>query len=248
MSPLPLLAGAGFIAGAMNAIAGGGSFVSFPALVFAGVPPVAANASSTVALWPGSLTSAWAYRDRLSGLGGVSLPVLVAISLAGGLVGAVLLLVTPEAAFSAIVPWLLLAATLAFAFGGRIGAALRRRFTVGKVSLLGVQFVLAVYGGYFGGAVGIMLLALWSMLSAADLRVLNPTKVLVVSAMNSIAALCFVLSGQIWWRESLAMLIAAAVGGYAGARVGRRLSPVQIRFAVIVVSAGMTVVFFVRRP
>ena len=242
-----MLAGAGLVAGTMNAVAGGGSFVSFPALVFAGVPAVAANASSTVALWPGSLTSAWAYRDRLSGLGGVSLPMLIAVSLAGGLAGAVLLLLTPEAAFNALVPWLLLIATLAFAFGGRIGAALRRRFTIGMMPLLCLQFLIAVYGGYFGGAVGIMMLALWSILSEADLRVLNPTKVVVVSAANSIATLCFVLSGEVWWRESLAMLVGGAVGGYIGAHIGRRLKPIQIRVVVTVVTVGMTAVFFARQ-
>ncbi len=242
-----MLLAAGFIAGAMNAIAGGGSFVSFPALVFAGVPSVAANASSTVALWPGSLTGIWAYRHRISALGDVPLPALLAASVAGGLTGAVLLLATPEAAFKALVPWLLLAATLTFAFGGKIGPALRRRGRIGPAPLLLIQFGLSVYGGYFGGAVGIMMLAVWSLFSASNLSVLNPLKVLLVSASNSVAVLIFVASGEILWRETLTMLIAAAVGGYAGARLGLWMKPAHIRFAVMVVTIAMTTVFFLRR-
>jgi uncharacterized protein len=243
---LPVLLGAGFLAGVMNAVAGGGSFLSFPALLFAGVPAVAANASSTVALWPGSLTSLYGYRDRILGLRGVRLPVLLAVSVAGGLVGALLLLFTPEGAFNAIVPWLLLLATLTFAFGGRVGLALRRRVRIGAVPLLGIQFVLAIYGGYFGGAVGIMTLAVWSLLGTVDLAAYNPLKVLVVSACNSIATLCFVVSGAVWWPQTLAMLAAAAAGGYAGARLGRVMKPGLVRVVILTVSTAMTAIFFRR--
>ena len=246
MQHLPVLLGAGFVAGVMNAVAGGGSFISFPALLFAGVPAVAANASSTVALWPGSLTSLYGYRGRILGLRGIPMPVLLAISLAGGLVGALLLLFTPEGAFNAIVPWLLLLATLTFAFGGRAGAALRRRVRIGAAPLLAIQFVLAVYGGYFGGAVGIMTLAVWNLLGTINLAAYNPLKVLVVSACNSVATLCFAVSGVVWWPQTLAMLGAAAVGGYAGARLGRVMPPSLVRAAILVVSAGMTAVFFWR--
>lgn len=241
-----LLLAAGLVAGSMNAFAGGGSFVSFPTLLFAGVPAVAANASSTVALWPGSLTSLYGYRGRIRGLGTVRLPVLLATSLAGGLIGALLLLFTPESAFNKIVPWLLLLATLSFAVGGRVGLALRRRFQIGAGPLLVIQFVLAIYGGYFGGAVGIMMLAAWSLLSTLDLIALNPLKVLLVSACNSIATLCFVLSGAVWWPQTLTMLVAAALGGYLGARIGRVMSPRVARAIVLAVSSGMTAVFFRR--
>ena len=142
---------AGLIAGAMNAVAGGGSFVSFPALVAAGVPAVAANASSTVALVPGTLASAWAYttgpyRRGLVGFGGVRFRALLAASVAGGFAGAVLLLSTPAAAFDSIIPWLLLLATLVFAFGQRLGAVLRARVRLGRGAALAVQFGLGVYG------------------------------------------------------------------------------------------------------
>jgi hypothetical protein len=216
-----LLAGAGFLAGAMNAAASGGSFVSFPALIVTGVPPVYANASS-VALFPGAVTSGWTYRHALSGIGGVTLPVLLTVSVAGGLLGAVLLLATPPGAFNVLVPWLLLA-TLAFAFGRRVGTALRRVLRIGRGTTLAAQFMLAVYGGYFGGAVGITMMAVWGLLGAGDLRQMNPTKTVLVGAMNGVAVLYFVGAGAVVWPQTLAMLFTAAIGGYVGAWVALRL-------------------------
>ncbi len=242
---------AGLLAGTMNAVAGGGSFVSFPALVAAGVPSVAANASSTVALVPGTLASAWAYttgpyRMGLVGFGGLRFRALLVASLAGGLAGAVLLLSTPAATFDAVIPWLLLLATIVFAFGRRIGAALRARVRLGRGAALAVQFVLGVYGGYFGGAVGLMMMAAWLLLDAADLKAMNPVRTLLTSAMNIVAVLCFVAAGQVWWPQALSVLVGAAAGGYAGARVGQRLPPVVVRAVVTLVTVGMTLVFFVR--
>ena len=216
-----LLAGAGFLAGAMNAAASGGSFVSFPALIVTGVPPVYANASS-VALFPGAVTSGWTYRHALSGIGGVTLPVLLTVSVAGGLLGAVLLLATPPGAFNVLVPWLLLA-TLAFAFGRQVGTALRRVLRIGRGTTLAAQFMLAVYGGYFGGAVGITMMAVWGLLGAGDLRQMNPTKTVLVGAMNGVAVLYFVGAGAVVWPQTLAMLFTAAIGGYVGAWVALRL-------------------------
>jgi uncharacterized membrane protein YfcA len=156
-----LLAAAGVTAGAMNAAAGGGSFVSIPALVATGVPAVAANASSTVALLPGTIASAWAWREDYRSFEGVRLGTMIAISLVGGLAGAVLLLATSERAFDALLPWLLLTGTLAFAFGARLGQALRKRVSIGPGTVIGAQVVLSVYAGYFGGGVGIMMMAAW---------------------------------------------------------------------------------------
>jgi len=241
-----LLAGAGFLAGAMNAAAGGGSFVSFPALVIAGVPPVYANASSTVALFPGAITSGWAYRHALSGVGGVTLPVLLAVSVVGGLLGAVLLLATPSGAFNALVPWLLLLATLTFAFGPQLGAALRRVVRIGRVTTLAAQFALAVYGGYFGGAVGIMMMAVWGLLGERDLRQMKPTKAVLVGTMNAMAVLYFVVAGAVVWPQTLAMLFTAALGGYAGAWVAMRLDVRWLRAGVIAVSSAVTLSFFLR--
>ena len=241
-----LLMGAGFLAGAMNAAAGGGSFVSFPALVAAGVPPVAANASSTVALFPGAVTSSWAYRHTLRGIGAVSLPVLLWVSLAGGLLGAMLLLATPAGAFDRVIPWLLLLATLAFAFGRQAGLALRRVVRIGPPTTLVVQFLLAIYGGYFGGAVGIMMMATWGLLGIGDLREMNPPKTLLVGAMNAIAVLYFIAARAVAWPQTLAMLVAAAIGGYAGARVAMRVDPRWLRAGVIAISSAITLTFFLR--
>ena len=246
MDTVALLFGAGLLAGAMNAVAGGGSFVSFPALVFAGLPPVAANASSTVALFPGALTSIWAFRRDLVRIGEVDLGAMLAVSVAGGLTGAVLLLVTSDATFRIVVPWLLLLASLAFAFGRPVGAALRRRFRIGPALVLTLQFLLAIYGGYFGGAVGIMMMAVWGLLSSAELKVMNPAKVLLVGAMNAVAVICFVVAGAVWWPETLVMLVAAALGGYAGATLGRRLPPAVVRWGITGFSFAMTLVFFRR--
>jgi uncharacterized membrane protein YfcA len=246
MTNLVLLAGAGFLAGAMNAAAGGGSFVSFPAMIFAGVPPVYANASSTVALFPGALTSGWAYRHALGGIGGVTLPVLLGVSMIGGLLGAVLLLATPQGAFNVLVPWLLLLATLAFAFGGRVGVALRRIVHIGKATTIVAQFLLAIYGGYFGGAVGIMMMAVWGLLGTRDLKQMNPVKTVLVGAMNGIAVLYFIAADAVVWPQTLAMLFAAALGGYAGARLAMRIGVLWLRAGVIAISSAVTLSFFLR--
>lgn len=246
MEELLLLAGAGLLAGAMNALAGGGSFVSLPALIAVGVPSVAANASSTVALYPGGLASAWVYRTGLNDICGVSAKAMLAVTLVGGLAGSLLLLLTPSDAFDLVLPWLLLVATLTLAFGRRIAPWLqsRVRLTVGPI--LGIQFALGLYGGYFGGAVGLMMLATWSLLGQTDLKTLNPPRTLMVSAANTIAVLCFVLAGVVHWREVLILGAAAMVGGYLGAVLGKRLDPKVTHAATVVLSVGMTVAFFVR--
>lgn len=246
-----MLFAAGLLAGTMNALAGGGSFVSFPAMVLAGLPSVAANASSTVALVPGTLASAYAYttgagKVGFRGLAGVPFAVVLGTSVAGGLVGAILLLVTPVSTFDAVIPWLLAFAALTFAFGREAGAWLRARVHLGPGALLPVQFLLGIYGGYFGGAVGIMMLAVWSLLDAADLKQLNPTRTIVVSAMNGIAVVCFVVAGQVWWPQTMALLLGGLAGGYAGARVGQMLPAVVVRRVIIAVTVVMTGIFFRR--
>jgi uncharacterized membrane protein YfcA len=246
MPNLILLIGAGFLAGAMNAAAGGGSFVSFPAMIFAGVPPVAANASSTVALFPGAVTSGWTYRNSLGGIGDVTLPILLGVSMTGGLLGAVLLLATPPGAFNVLVPWLLLLATVMFTFGHDIGIALRRFVRIGRVTTIAAQFLLALYGGYFGGAVGIMMMAVWSLLGTSDLRQMNPTKTVLVGAMNAMAVLYFIAAGAVVWPQTLAMLFAAALGGYVGAWIGLRLPVRYLRAGIITISSAITLSFFLR--
>ncbi|MGF6777264.1 sulfite exporter TauE/SafE family protein [Paraburkholderia sp. GAS334] len=246
MNQFLLLSGAGLLAGAMNALAGGGSFVSLPALILAGVPPVQANASSTVALFPGGITSAWAYRDGLGPVGAVSLRPLVAVTIAGGVTGALLLLWTSPAAFNFVLPWLLLIASLALAFGRRIGERLRRRWRIWPSAVLAVQFTLGVYGGYFGGAVGIMMIAVWGLLDSGDLKRLNAPRTLLVSAANAMAVLTFVVAHAVHWPETLVMLVAAIAGGYGGAQIGRRAPPAVIRSGTLLLTACITLAFFVR--
>ena len=246
MDSILILFVAGLLAGAMNAAAGGGSFVSIPAMIFVGLPSVTANASSTAALLPGTLASAWAWRQDLRTLKGIPLRTLISISLGGGLVGAVLLLVTPQRAFDALLPWLLLTGTIAFAFGGQLGAALRRRVRIGAGAVLGAQVLLSIYAGYFGGGVGIMMMAVWSLLGENDIKAMSAVRTLLVSAANSVAVLCFAIAGPVRWPETAIMLVGAIIGGYVGARVARHIPGPWLRRFVIVFSTVMTAVFFWR--
>lgn len=241
-----LLAGAGLLGGAMNALAGGGSFVTLPAMIAVGVPSVNANASSTVALYPGGAASAWVYRDGLRPIGGVSIRVMLAVMLAGGLIGSLLLLWTPSSAFDLMLPWLLLAATLTMIFAPRLAPWLHGHVSIGRKPVLALQLLLGIYAGFFGGAVGLMMLAVWSLLADADIKTLNPTRMLMVTAANAIAAFCFIIAGAIWWRETLIMGVTAVVGGYAGAHAGRRLDPRIVRALTIGLSITVTIVFFLR--
>jgi uncharacterized membrane protein YfcA len=241
-----LLFAAGLLAGALNAAVGGGSFVSIPAMVFAGLPSLAANASSTVALLPGSLASSWAWRKDLQSFEGVRLRTLLLISLAGGLAGAVLLLVTPPRAFDRLLPWLLLTATLAFWLGRRAGEALRRRVRIGPGVILAAQVVLSIYAGYFGGGVGIMMMAVWNLLGPMDMKAMSAGRTILVSAANLVAVLCFAAFGPVHWRETAIMLVAAIVGGYLGAILARRVPSPTLRAFVLAFGVLMTGVFFWR--
>jgi hypothetical protein len=244
---LILLLGAGLLAGAMNAVTGGGTFVSLPALAAVGLPGTVANASSSVALLPGALASAWAYRREIRPLHGVAIRALGLLSLAGGAVGAVLLLVTPEAAFDLIIPWLLLLATVTLAAGPRLARALARvGLKVGPRAVLAAQFLLGIYGGYFGGAVGLMMLAVWSLLTEADIAALTPLRTLMLAAANTVAVLLFVASGNVSWAATLVVMTGAVAGGWLGAQAGRRLPAVVLRVLVLAITVGTTAIFFWR--
>lgn len=230
----------------MNALAGGGSFVSLPALIAAGVPSVQANASSTVALFPGGVASAWAYRDGLGSVGSASLRSLLMTTLLGGVIGAVLLLWTPIKAFNFVLPWLLLLATLALGFGRTFGEWLGRRWRIRPAAVLTIQFGLGVYGGYFGGAVGIMMMAVWGLLGEHDLKSLNAPRTLLVSSANIMAVLTFIIARAVHWPETVVMLVAALIGGYGGAQIGRRTPPKVVRAGTLSLTACITLGFFVR--
>jgi uncharacterized membrane protein YfcA len=230
----------------MNAVAGGGSFLTFPALVFTGVPSIIANASSTLALLPASLVAAWAYRDDFKESTEFPFRPMLAVSLAGGIGGALLLLLTPQKTFDVLLPWLMLAATIMFAAGPSVSPFLQRKFRIGTTALICVQFAVALYGGYFGGAIGILMLAAWSLFGLTSIHVMNANKTLLAAAMNGVAVVLFIIARKIWWPQTLAMLAAGIIGGYLGARGAKRVDGRYVRFAVILISAAITVVFFLR--
>lgn len=242
-----LLIIAALAAGLINSVAGGGMFLTFPALVFTGVPSIIANASSTTALIPGIAASSWAYRGDFRNSKGIPFLPLLIVSLAGGIVGALLLLFTPQRTFDSVIPWLLLAATLLFTFGPRIAPGLKRAFHMSSGTVVVIQFFIGIYGGYFGGAIGILMLATWSIYGLTDIHAMNANRTLMGAATNSIAAVLFILAGKIWWPQTLVMLVAAIIGGYIGARLAKKVDPRYIRAIVTVVSAGITIVFFLRR-
>ncbi|HZU62340.1 MAG TPA: sulfite exporter TauE/SafE family protein [Novosphingobium sp.] len=236
----------GLLAGSMNALAGGGSFVTLPALIASGVPSVMANATSSVALYPGGVASAWVYRHGLGPVCRVPLPLMLAVTLSGGLAGALLLLWTPGAVFDRVLPLLLLLATLMLVFAPKAGGWLRDHVTIGRPMILPMQFVLGLYGGYFGGAVGLMMIAAWSLLQGADIKALNAPRTLMVTAANTVAIACFAIAGAVAWRSALLVGLGAVAGGYAGAHLGRRLSPALVRMATLALSALVTASFFIR--
>lgn len=247
MNDLALVAGAGLLAGTMNAIAGGGSFVTLPALVAAGLPALIANATSTVALVPSALASAFAYRRDFKGFDGVALSAMALVSVAGGALGALLLLATPQRLFDAAFPFLLLFGVLVFAFGARFGAALRRRVTIHPRALPIAQFVLGVYGGYFGGAVGVMMMATWSVLTTATINSMQASRQLLNAAMNATASLLFILGGLVFWPHMGALLVSSTIGGYLGGHFGRRLAPARARLVITCLNTLIVALVFWRR-
>lgn len=242
-----LLAVAAFVAGTMNAVAGGGTFVTFPTLIFTGVPSIIANASNAVALFPASFASAWAYRHDFQKFEGVSLKAMVAVSLVGGAAGAALLLLTPQRTFDDLVPWLLLVATLVFSFGPRITPHLRKMFHLSAMAVLVIQFFVAIYGGYFGGAMGIIMLAVYSLFGLTNLNAMNATKAILAGAINGISVVLFAGAGKIAWTQTGIMLVFAVLGGYYGARAARKMDPKHLRMGIVAISVTVTVVFFVRQ-
>jgi uncharacterized membrane protein YfcA len=241
-----IVAGAGLLGGAMNGIAGGGSFVTLPALVAVGVPSLFANATSTVALVPSALATAFAYRHDFRGFDGVKLSTMAALSVIGGVIGAVLLLHTSQAFFDTIFPFLLLFGVLVFAFGRKLGEELRKRVTIHPHALPALQFLLGVYGGYFGGAVGIMMLAAWSVLTRATINSMQATRHLLNASMNATASIFFVLGGLIYWKEMAILLVSASVGGYLSGHYGRRLDPAKARVAISCLNAVIVALVFWR--
>ncbi len=246
MFDLLLLFVAGFLAGSMNALAGGGSFVSLPALISVGVPSVIANATSTFALFPGGVASSWVYRDGVRDVCGVGVKPIALATVSGGVTGSVLLLLTSTTTFDVMLPWLLLIATSMLILGPKLGLRLQRVKRSQTAVVLSIQLLLGIYGGYFGGAVGLMMLAAWSLLGGGEIKSLNPTRMVMVTAANAVAVIVFVLAGAIAWQQCLPMIAGALAGGWGGAHLGRRLPAPIVRAITVVVALLTTVIFFAR--
>jgi uncharacterized membrane protein YfcA len=246
---LGLLLVVAFVAGAVNSLAGGGTLLTFPALLLLGMDPIVANATSTVALWPGTLGAILGYRAELRERSGLILPLAVP-SLVGGAAGAVLLISTPSMTFERIVPFLILFATLLFAVHGPIrdrvfdDAAVRspRWWTIA----IGLQLGIAVYGGYFGAGIGVLMLALLGVLGLEDLNTMNGIKVVNGMLINLVAVAAFALSGIVDWPVAAAMAAASAAGGWAGAGAARRIGQARLRNAIIAVGVIASLALFLR--
>lgn len=247
-----LLAGSGFAAGLVNAVAGGGTFFTFSALVAVGLPPVVANATSAVAVTPANLASAFAYRREIFAYR-ARFVALAMVSLVGGIVGAAILTWTGNAAFRALVPWLLLFATVLFAASPwivkgarRLGREARESGPAARIAGLAVQFVTSIYGGFFGAGMGIVMLASLAVTEGDDFHRINAAKHLCSTLIQLAAVVLFVFAGLVSWPETVAVGLASVVGGYSGVAFGRRLPAPVIRWLVIAVGAALTLYFFVR--
>lgn len=241
-----LIVGSGVIAGAMNAVAGGGTLLTFPTLIWTGLSPIHANATNTVALVPGALAGAWGYRREMQNTEAKRYLLLIP-SLIGGLIGGILLRYTPPATFAALVPGLILFAVILFALQEPIQRRLRgaqaqtepattSRWLWGASVL---QLLTGIYGGYFGAGMGIMMLATLGLLGFANIHQMNGLKNLLGTTINFTAALYFVYAGLVHWPEALVMAVGAIVGGYGGAGLARKLGAKFVRWSVIVIGVGM---------
>lgn len=240
------------LGGALNAVVGGATFIIFPALVFAGVPAVQANATSSVVVWPGALAGVFAYREDIN----LRRSLLVTLGIAGfigGAIGAWLLVHTPGAAFVRLVPWLLLFATLLFTFGGTISGWLGGGHSgldssVGKVALgvtLG-QFVISIYGGYFGAGMGILMLAAYALANLGNIHTMNGVRSTLGVLINGVAIGLFIYNKAIVWKPALVMIVGSTLAGYFGAVIARRIDPAKVKRFVMAVAWAMTFYFFYR--
>lgn len=245
-SEIALIAVAAFLAGAMNSVAGGGTFFSFPALLSVGVPPVMANASNAVALWPASLAGALASRDALYAHRR-QLPMLSIVAFLGGLLGGIMLLSVRDHVFTQLIPWLLGAATAMFALSGVLSRQLARlRGSALPGHGLGgtlFQFLVSVYGGFFGAGMGIVMIAALAIQGHTDLNEINALKNWLSAVIYSVAVATFVIAGAVSWPHTVIMLVAAVAGGYLGARLARRLPAQWLRRMIIAIGTGLTLYY-----
>lgn len=235
---------AAFAGGAINSVAGGGSFLTFPALLLAGVPAIPANATNNTAMWLGVIASARGYREEIRTYRSVILPAIV-VSVIGSVGGAVLLLHTPPKTFERMIPWLLLFATAVFALSPLLTRAHKPK-DVHSPWQLAVQFLVAIYGGYFGAGMGIMMLAILTFSALPTMNAMNGVKNLLSIMINGVAVVPFLIAGIIDWPVALLMAIFSMAGGYFGARFFRRVPSPVTRYIVLGIGAGMSAYFFLR--
>ncbi len=237
------------IGGAINSVAGGGTFLTFPILLMNGLPPIIANATNTIALWPGTIASAYAYRNyfysskkELLKLGGVSL--------IGGIIGSILLLMTPEKRFEVMIPYLLLVASIIFTFGKKFISIINKDISEHgaakyyKAAIV-IQLLVAVYGGFFGAGIGILMLAMLILMGMDNIHQMNGLKSFLAFIVNGVSVLIFIIADIIEWKSAVVMIIGAAIGGFLGAHYAQKTSPQAIRAAVIIIAWSMTFYFFI---
>ncbi|MGB6940762.1 MAG: sulfite exporter TauE/SafE family protein [Bryobacteraceae bacterium] len=243
--------GAAFVAGTINSVAGGGTLLTFPTLIWLGLPSINANATSTVAIWPGTVGTIWGYRQDLSSAK-PRMFALVLPSVIGGILGALLLNRTPPAIFDALVPFLILFATLLFMVQEPIQKRLKishpesHKSTRWLIGAMTFQLFVALYGGYFGAGIGILMLAALSVLGLTDIHQMNGLKALLGASVNGVAALYFISAHMVYWPEFVVMVLGAIIGGYGGARIARRIGGAAVRRIVIVVGLSMAAAMFVK--
>lgn len=234
---------AGIVGGGVNAIAGGGTFFTFPAMIASGLDPLTANASNAVAIYPGHAAAVPAYRKELKEAGRELLGRTVIVA-SGGLCGAGLLLATGSVAFSALVPWLLLAATLLFAAGPRLAAVSARLRSRSRALTGTIEFIFAIYGGYFGAGLGVLLMAALTIVGVRDVQMANAQKNWLATVITTISVVVFSLGGVVAWPQTIVVLLGALVGGYGGARLARKVPAQALRVAVIVVGLVLSCYYF----
>lgn len=242
------------IAGTLNAVAGGGTFVSFPALLSTGVPAVQANATNTVALWPGLAASTGAYLKRLDVPRRLLIPLLVT-SVAGGFAGSLLLLKTPQTVFLHLVPWLLLSGTLLFAFGNKFRALAGRSARAEDwrnaswrviVAATFVELLIGIYGGYFGAGIGFITLGMLAAIGMHDVHAMGAIRTLLAAVINAAAVLMFIVAQAVFWPQCLVMIAGSMTGGWFGARFAQKADPAKMRRLVIAIGLAMTAYYFVK--
>ena len=241
------LIGASILGGAVNALAGGGTFLVFPALILAGVAPITSNATASFLLWPAGLASAWVYRKDIPHDRRL-LTIMSVVSAIGAIAGSFVLLRTPNSTFAALVPWLLLFATLNFTFAKTLRTlASRASHRASMILLLGGQLVISFYGGYFGAGMGVLMLALYLSATGKDVHAANGLRLVCATFINAAAIVIFALRGAIDWRVGIPMLLAALVGGYFGAVLVRRLNEETAKRGVMIYAWAITLWFFGRQ-